>query len=301
MVIDQDLSVAADADLIAVPAHTVGPVDERYLDVIRAAEARGAWVLSVCSGAFVLAPGRHPRRTPRRPPTGCTPTGSRERYPLTDVDPDVLFVEDRQGRHERRHRGRHRRRPAHRARASTAPPPPTSSPAAWWCRPQRDGGQSQYIESPMPERRSDSFALGDRVDAGEPRRGPHDRPARPPRAHVDPHLRPQVPRRARHDAGRLAQPSADPARAAAARGDRRGPRADRAARPASAPHPSCATTSSRCWRPTPTHLPPRVRSARRGLTELETRAGDVRRTPRGDEASCRRSRRASSRGSASQV
>src|SRR5688572_11430953 len=55
MVIDQDLSVAADADLIAVPAHTVGTIDERYLDVIRAAEARGAWVLSVCSGAFVLA------------------------------------------------------------------------------------------------------------------------------------------------------------------------------------------------------------------------------------------------------
>src|SRR5215213_5701182 len=44
--IEQDLSIAADADLIAVPAHHRGRVDERYLDVIRAAEARGAWVLS---------------------------------------------------------------------------------------------------------------------------------------------------------------------------------------------------------------------------------------------------------------
>src|SRR5690606_24932938 len=53
--VESDLSVAADADLIAVPAHSISAVDERYLDVIRAAEARGAWVLSVCSGAFVLA------------------------------------------------------------------------------------------------------------------------------------------------------------------------------------------------------------------------------------------------------
>src|SRR5476649_2952669 len=49
------LDVAADADMIAVPAHTISGVDERYLDVIRDAHARGAWILSVCSGAFVLA------------------------------------------------------------------------------------------------------------------------------------------------------------------------------------------------------------------------------------------------------
>ncbi|MES1170406.1 MAG: DJ-1/PfpI family protein, partial [Leifsonia sp.] len=60
MVIDHDLSVAADADLIAVPAHHIRgfgdePTDERVLQVVRDAEARGAWVLSVCSGAFVLA------------------------------------------------------------------------------------------------------------------------------------------------------------------------------------------------------------------------------------------------------
>src|SRR5690606_31810898 len=55
MVITQDLSVVADADLGAVPAHTIGlPVDPRVLQAVRAAEARGAWVLGVCSGAFVL-------------------------------------------------------------------------------------------------------------------------------------------------------------------------------------------------------------------------------------------------------
>ena len=42
MIIENDLSVAADADLVAVPAHQIGPVDERYLEVILAAQARGA-------------------------------------------------------------------------------------------------------------------------------------------------------------------------------------------------------------------------------------------------------------------
>src|SRR5690606_36920901 len=48
LVVEHDLSTAADADLVAVPAHAIGPVDPRVLEVVRAAEARGAWVLSVC-------------------------------------------------------------------------------------------------------------------------------------------------------------------------------------------------------------------------------------------------------------
>ncbi len=74
--IQNGLEAAADADLIAVPAHQLGDIDPRYLDVIRDAAARGAWVLSVCSGAFVLAEGGRARRQAARPRTGCTPTGS---------------------------------------------------------------------------------------------------------------------------------------------------------------------------------------------------------------------------------
>ena len=55
MIITNGLEAAADADLIAVPAHKIDHIDERFLQVIRDAEARGAWVLSVCSGAFALA------------------------------------------------------------------------------------------------------------------------------------------------------------------------------------------------------------------------------------------------------
>jgi hypothetical protein len=80
MVIDQDLSIASDADLIAVPAHHIRGIgdeatDERVLRAVRDAQARGAWVLSVCSGAFVLAEagildGR--KATTRWTPTCCS-------------------------------------------------------------------------------------------------------------------------------------------------------------------------------------------------------------------------------------
>src|ERR1700744_2676549 len=42
LVVSDGLETAADADLIAVPAHNIDSVDERFLRVIRAAEARGA-------------------------------------------------------------------------------------------------------------------------------------------------------------------------------------------------------------------------------------------------------------------
>ena len=157
MNVENDLTVAADADLIAVPAHHRGRVDERYLDVIRAAEARGAWVLSVCSGAFVL--GQAGILDGRRSTTHWMWTDQlSEHYPATEVDPDVLFVEDRKvvtsagtaaGIDAALHIVRQELGVAATniiARRMVVPP-------------QRDGGQSQYIEQPVPECRSDSFAL----------------------------------------------------------------------------------------------------------------------------------------------
>ena len=156
LVIDTDLETTADADLIAVPAHGLDRVDERYLDVIRAAEARGAWVLSVCSGAFVLAQagildGRsatthwmHADRLARQ-------------YPQVSVDPDVLFVEDRKvitgagtaaGIDAALHLVRIERGAAAAnviARRMVIPP-------------QRDGGQAQYIPTLVQQDCSDSLA-----------------------------------------------------------------------------------------------------------------------------------------------
>ncbi|MER7168651.1 helix-turn-helix domain-containing protein [Micromonospora sp. NPDC000207] len=50
-----DLGPVAEADLVAVPAHhSRAPVPTPVLDTLRAAAGRGAYVMSVCSGAFVL-------------------------------------------------------------------------------------------------------------------------------------------------------------------------------------------------------------------------------------------------------
>jgi transcriptional regulator GlxA family with amidase domain len=156
MNIEQDLSIAADADLIAVPAHHRGRVDERYLDVIRAAEARGAWVLSVCSGAFVL--GQAGILDGRRSTTHWMWTDDlAAHYPATEVDPDVLFVEDR---HVVTSAGTAAGIDAalHIVRTELGAAATNVIARRMVVPPQRDGGQSQYIDAPVPELRSDSFA-----------------------------------------------------------------------------------------------------------------------------------------------
>ena len=157
MTISNDLSIAADADLIAVPAHTIEQVDERFLDAIRDAESRGAWVLSVCSGAFTL--GQAGILDGRNSTTHWMHTDRLSAmYPGTSVDPDVLFVEDRKvvtsagtaaGIDAALHIVRKELGAASTnviARRMVVPP-------------QREGGQSQYIDAPVAECSSDSFAL----------------------------------------------------------------------------------------------------------------------------------------------
>jgi len=157
IMINNGLEVAENADLIAVPAFGRGDLDERYLEVIRRAEARGAWVLSVCSGAFALAQAGILEG--RRATTHWMHTDRlAAEYPGTDVDPDVLFVEDRKvvtsagtaaGIDAALHIVRKERGAVQTnvvARRMVVPP-------------QRDGGQSQYIQTPLLECKSDSFAL----------------------------------------------------------------------------------------------------------------------------------------------
>jgi transcriptional regulator GlxA family with amidase domain len=157
MMIENGLDAAAHADLIAVPAHKLEQVDERYLDVIRAAEARGAWVLSVCSGAFALAQAGILEG--RRATTHWMHTDRlAAMYPGTTVDPDVLFVEDRKvvtsaGTAAGIDAALHIVRKEHGAAATNVIARRMVVP------PQRDGGQSQYIDSPIAECKSDSFAL----------------------------------------------------------------------------------------------------------------------------------------------
>ncbi|WP_460698061.1 helix-turn-helix domain-containing protein [Nocardia thraciensis] len=147
-----------DADLVAVPAYPVTPgyeFDPRVVQAVRAASDSGATVLTVCSGAFLagaagLLDGRK-----------CT-THWRyvdqlaERYPQATVDPDVLFVDEGNlitsagtaaGIDACLHLVRRELGSAVAnkiARRMVVPP-------------QRDGGQRQFIERPMPGYESDSL------------------------------------------------------------------------------------------------------------------------------------------------
>ncbi|WP_167051055.1 helix-turn-helix domain-containing protein [Salinibacterium sp. ZJ77] len=157
LVIEQGLDIADDADLVAVPAYGLGDLDDRYLEVIRAAAERGAWVLSVCSGAFALA--RAGVLDGRRATTHWMYADRLAReFPEIDVDPDVLFVHDGNivtgaGTAAGIDAALHIVREEHGAAATNVIARRMVVP------PQRDGGQSQYIPTPVPECRSDSFAL----------------------------------------------------------------------------------------------------------------------------------------------
>jgi transcriptional regulator GlxA family with amidase domain len=156
MVIDNDLSAAADADLVAVPAQGTRGVDEAYLAVIRDAERRGAWVLSVCTGAFALAQAGI--LAGRRSTTHWMHADLlAHQFPETSVDPGVLFVEDRKvvtgaGTAAGIDAALHIVRKELGAAAANVIARRMVVP------PQRDGGQSQYIANPIVECSSDSFA-----------------------------------------------------------------------------------------------------------------------------------------------
>lgn len=156
VIVENDLSAASEADLIAVPAHGTEPVDEAYLEVIRDAEKRGAWILSVCTGAFAL--GYAGVLAGRRSTTHWMHTDQLARtFPETTVDPDVLFVEDRNvvtgaGTAAGIDAALHVVRKELGASAANVIARRMVVP------PQRDGGQSQYIENPITECSIDSLA-----------------------------------------------------------------------------------------------------------------------------------------------
>ncbi|WP_229400898.1 GlxA family transcriptional regulator [Micromonospora okii] len=142
------LGPVEDADLVAVPAHADGAaVPPEMLDALRRADARGAYVLSVCSGAFVLgAAGLLDGRE-------CTTHWRyvdelQRRHPRARVRCNSLYVTDGNlltsagtaaGIDACLHlvRAEHGSATATRlARRMVVPP-------------HRDGGQSQYVEAPI--------------------------------------------------------------------------------------------------------------------------------------------------------
>jgi len=144
-----DLSAVDDADLVAVPAHNINvPVPEAALAALRRAGARGAQIVSVCTGAFVL--GEAGLLDDRR----CT-THWRfadelcRRFPLAKVECNSLYVSDGNvltsaGTAAGLDACLHLVRQEHGSALATKLARRMVVP------PHRDGGQAQYIEAPIP-------------------------------------------------------------------------------------------------------------------------------------------------------
>jgi transcriptional regulator GlxA family with amidase domain len=157
MMILNDLSAAADADLIAIPAHLIdGPMHPGVMRLLQEANERGAWILSVCSGAFTLA--KSGLLDGRRATTHWMHADRLARdFPRIDVDPDVLFVQDGNiitgaGTAAGIDAALHLVRTELGAAAANVIARRMVVP------PQRAGGQAQYIAVPLPTEPSDSFA-----------------------------------------------------------------------------------------------------------------------------------------------
>ncbi len=150
LTVEHDLSRAEDADLIAVPAFSESyPVPEAVLETLRAGYARGARILSLCTGAFVLGEaglldGRscttHWRWSDRLA----------ARFPRARVVPEVLYVDD------------------DRVLTSAGTAAGIDACLYLWRQefgaaaastiarrmvvpPQREGGQAQFIRTPVPD------------------------------------------------------------------------------------------------------------------------------------------------------
>ncbi|HET9172954.1 MAG TPA: helix-turn-helix domain-containing protein [Actinospica sp.] len=151
------LDAVLGADLVVVPAVAGQPAacPPAILEALRAAHARGTTLLTVCSGAFLLA------EAGILDGLRCTlhwhhADEFAERYPETKVDPDVLFVDEgtvitsagtAAGIDACLHLVRRELGSAVAnaiARRMIVPP-------------QRDGGQRQFIDLPVPDTECDSL------------------------------------------------------------------------------------------------------------------------------------------------
>jgi transcriptional regulator GlxA family with amidase domain len=140
------------ADTVVVPAWGAERLDEEppadLLDALRTAHARGARILSVCSGAFVLAAAG--LLDGRRATTHWMHSEElARRYPAVRVEPGVLYVDEGEimtsaGTAAGIDLCLHVVRLDHGAEVANAVARRMVIP------PHRDGGQAQFVESPIP-------------------------------------------------------------------------------------------------------------------------------------------------------
>jgi AraC family transcriptional regulator, transcriptional activator FtrA len=144
-----DLGPLDRADLVIVPAHPFNePVPDELTAALRRAAERGAYVLSLCSGAFVL--GEAGLLDGRRCTTHWKYADAlARRFPLAEVEPNALYVEDgpvltSAGTAAGIDLCLHLVRRVHGSAVATKLARRMVVP------PQRSGGQAQYVEAPVP-------------------------------------------------------------------------------------------------------------------------------------------------------
>jgi transcriptional regulator GlxA family with amidase domain len=143
-----DLTPLADADLVIAPAYRDGPVPPGFGDALVAAHRRGAYVMSLCSGAFLL--GEAGLLDGRRCTTHWRHAAElARRFPRADVHPNALYVEDDRvltsaGTAAGIDLCLHLVRREHGSAMATKLARRMVVP------PQRSGGQEQYVETPLP-------------------------------------------------------------------------------------------------------------------------------------------------------
>ena len=143
------------ADLVAISATRQREFAPEVLDAVRAAAASGATLLTVCSGVFVL--GAAGLLDGRRCTTHwMTVDELRARHPRAIVDPDVLYVDDGDVVTSA---GTAAGIDAclHLVRRELGTAAATAIARRMVVPPQRDGGQRQYVELPIPECTADSL------------------------------------------------------------------------------------------------------------------------------------------------
>jgi transcriptional regulator GlxA family with amidase domain len=157
--VEHDLAFADEADLVVVtpiPRATWGTIDPRIAGVLQRAVARDAWVLSVCSGSFVLAESGI--LDGRRATTHWKYAAQMaQMYPEIEIDPDVLYVQDGKTITSA---GTAAGLDAclHLLRQELGAEVTNTIARRMVVAPQRDGGQAQFVSRPIPATTSLSLA-----------------------------------------------------------------------------------------------------------------------------------------------
>ncbi|MFE6971808.1 helix-turn-helix domain-containing protein [Isoptericola sp. NPDC057653] len=160
VVVERGLDALDDADLVVVVAYGIDEEGDEvlpgaYLDALRGAHDRGAWLFAICSGAFALAGAG--LLDGRRCTTHWMYTERlAAEVPTADVDPDALYVED----------GRVLTSAGtaagidaalHLVRSELGAEAARSIARRMVVPPQREGGQAQFVVDPLP-REGESLA-----------------------------------------------------------------------------------------------------------------------------------------------